>query len=813
MLAALFFWAAERRDSFAAVATSAPPVAQGARDLLLDVYVNGVSIGLLGEFREIRGKLYIKPKELDELGFRLPKGTAEKGPDKLVALAKLPGVSARVDEGTQSIYITAALRALKPTELGAPESLVPTLPAKSSTGGVVNYDLSATYAEHRVLGDMFFDGRVFSPWGVAESSFTATNGRGFQAAPIVRLDSAVTMSDTAKLTQYQLGDLISGGLDWSRSVRLGGFQISTNFGIRPDLVTFPVPTISGAVAVPSSVDVLVNGVQELSQSVPAGPFEIRQLPVVSGVGNVSVITRNTAGQQTTQNLQLYTSHQLVSPGLNDFSVEMGLLRLNYGTRSNDYHAPAGSGSYRRGLTKWLTLQAHAEGSSGGSSYDGLKIQAGGMAGGGAVVGLGTFGVISGDIAVSRFGRRGGSLASVGFERIAQHVSVSLSAQETAGAFRDIAALYGDPVPTLQARAVLGLSWSVVGSFGVAYTEQRTPASRAQTLQSTLGESLATTGDEFGVFPLPLPTRSSLISVSYSRPLLGQRAFLAATAYHDFANSASSGASLVLTIPIGHRSGISLEGDGDPRGKDGVVQMTQSAAEIGDTGYQLREEGGEQSRQVGMANYRAPWGLVDAGIDHAGPSTALRADLQGAVAYADGSVFPSLPITDSFAVVDTDGVAGIRILQENRPVGTTNGSGRLLVPDLRAYDANRLGVDPDDIPIDAEIGETSQLVRPRDRSGVVVHFKMKPSQGAVVILHDRAGKPVQLGSSARLDGREGAAALVVGYDGEVFATGLGPHNRLVVLRKDGSRCVAAFDFASAPRRIPRIGPVICRLAPP
>jgi outer membrane usher protein len=813
MLAALSFWAAERRDSLAAAATHSPQPAERGTALLLDVYVNGVSIGLLGEFREIDGKLYIKPKELGELGFRLPPGTRTTGPDKLVALAKLPGVSARIDESTQSIYITAPLRALKPNEIGAPESLVSTLPVKSSTGGVVNYDLSATYAEHRFLGDMFFDGRVFSPWGVAESSFTATNARGFQAAPIVRLDSAVTASDTAKLTQYQLGDLITGGLDWSRPVRLGGFQISTNFGIRPDLVTFPVPSITGSVAVPSSVDVLVNGVEELSQSVPAGPFEIRQLPVVSGVGNVSVITRNAAGQQTTQTLQLYTSHQLVAPGLNDFSAEIGLLRLNYGTRSNDYHAPAASGSYRRGLTTWLTLEAHAEGTNGGRSYEGLKIQAGGMGGGGAVIGLGTFGVITGDIAASRFGRRSGSLASVGFERIAQHVSVSLSAQATEGAFRDIAALYGDPVPTLQARAVLGLSWSVIGSFGVAYTVQRTPASLAQTLQSTLGESQATNGDEFGIVPLALPTRSSLISVSYSRPLLGQRAFLAVTGFHDFANSASTGASLVLTIPLGHRSGLSVEGDGDPGGKDGVVQMTQSAVEIGDTGYQLREEGGEQSRQLAMANYRASWGLIDGGIDHAGTSTSLRGDLQGAVAYAGGGVFPSLPITDSFAVVDTDGVAGIHILQENRPVGTTNGSGRLLVPDLRAFDANRLGVDPNDIPIDAEIGDTSQLVRPRDRSGVVVHFKVKPSQGAIVILHDRAGKPVQLGSNARLDGRAGAVALVVGYDGEVFVTGLGPHNRLSVLRKDGSRCVADFDFAPKPRRIPRIGPVICRPAPP
>ena len=378
-----------------------------------------------------------------------------------IALTTLPGVSCRVDENSQTIYVTAAFGALKPNELGPPESVASSLPVRSSIGAVINYNLAGTYAEHRLFGDAFFDGRLFSPWAVAESSFTASNVRGLQAAPVIRLDSAVTASYTATLTQYQLGDLISSGLDWSRPVRMGGFQISTNFGIRPDLTTFPVPTIAGEVAVPSSIDVLVNGVQELSQPTPAGPFEIRQLPVVTGAGDVAVVVRNAAGQQTIQTLQFYGSRQLVAPGLNDFSAELGVVRLNYGMRSNDYRAPAGSASLRRGLTKWLTLQGHVEASAGGGSYEGLKIAAGGMAGGGVVLGLG-FGIISGDIAVSRFGRHSGGLAAVGVERVAPHVSVSVSVQATAGAFRDIAALYGDTVPSLQARAVLGLSWSNTG---------------------------------------------------------------------------------------------------------------------------------------------------------------------------------------------------------------------------------------------------------------------------------------------------------------------------------------------------------------
>jgi len=50
-------------------------------------------------------------------------------------------------------------------------------------------------------------------------------------------------------------------------VRLGGAQIATDFSLRPDLVTFPVPIVAGSVAVPSNVDVLVNNVRVLSLEV------------------------------------------------------------------------------------------------------------------------------------------------------------------------------------------------------------------------------------------------------------------------------------------------------------------------------------------------------------------------------------------------------------------------------------------------------------------------------------------------------------------------------------------------------------------
>src|ERR1035437_8993641 len=138
-----------------------------------------------------------------------------------------------------------------------------------------------------------------------------------------------------------------------------------NFALRPDLVALPLPTVSGSAAVPSTVDVYVNNLKTLSQQVPAGPFQVTNVPVLSGGGTAPVVGRDAAGHQTQTSLPFYTTPKLLREGFMDFSVEAGLPRVQYGTASNSYlNDPVGSASLRGGLTDWLTVEAHSEGGAG-----------------------------------------------------------------------------------------------------------------------------------------------------------------------------------------------------------------------------------------------------------------------------------------------------------------------------------------------------------------------------------------------------------------------------------------------------------------
>ena len=763
------------------------------QELMLAVVINGREIGLLGTFQQRGGSLVATRQELRAIGLLPLAGDAAAGDDGIESLSDLPGISYAVDQKHQIIRISAGAASLVPTTISRTAPALP--PVQSDVGGVLNYNVVTTDSAGRAVAQGQFDARIFSPVGVASTGLIAQGGDGFGARSVTRLDSTYSYSDPDSLRRYRVGDLITGGLAWTRPIRLGGLQVTTDFALRADLVTFPVPTIAGTVAVPSSVDVLVNGVQLLSRDVPPGPFELRQLPVVTGAGSVSVAVTNALGQQVTQTLPFYASTAMLAAGLSSFSAELGSVRMRYGVLSDDYRSVAASGSYRRGIADWLTVEAHAEASPSVA-----------MGGGGASITAAGLGVLSLSTAFGAGQGRSGGLAYAGVERVSSGVSLTGSVQVTSAGYRDLAASYGDTTPRLAARAGAGLSLGDAGSAGVQLTMIRRDRITTNLRNASSAAASYAAFPQSPAYAITPAARTTLLSVSYSRSVLAERVFLYATAFDDFSHRHSAGAVIGVTIPLGDRSAVAASGTVGGGQEFGTVQATRSAAEIGDYGYQVASSIGHPVRETGDLQYRSGVALLDVGIDRAAGQTAYRASAQGAIVVADGRLFASNSIYDSFAVVDTSGIPGIHVLQENRPVGQTDGSGTRLVTDLRSFEANRLAIDARDVPPDASVSTPSQIVRPQDRSGVVVRFAVKQTQGALLRLVDQAGKPLAVGSRAVLQATGEAAT--VGFDGEAFVTGLAAGNVLTVTRPTGAACVARFDFRPQPGTLARVGPLPC-----
>ena len=775
-----------------------PKAALADETLLLEVVVNGYPTGKIGEFVQRDGVLYATRANLRDLGFRVPDATAETK-DKLVKLADLPDFSARLDAPTQTLHVTAGARRLLPELLEA----AGTTPGSGGTvesgiGATLNYDVTASSTDPLALGSAgtpgvgsgLFDFRAFSPWGVLSNgllAYVGTNPTGYGGYSAIRLDSTYVYSDPDDLMRYRAGDFITGGLSWSRPVRLGGGQVASDFSMRPDLVTFPLPVVGGTVAVPSTVDVLVNGNRVLSREVQPGPFQVPQLPVITGAGTVVMTVTNALGRQVTTELPFYASASLLAPGLQTFSVEGGLVRRNWGLISNDYGAAAGSATWRRGLSDTFTVEAHAEGT------DGVV-----MGGAGLVWNAFDLAVVNVAAAASGGPGHSGTQFTVGLQRIGQPFSLAASATFASLDFADIAAANGQPAAQLQINASAGLALGTYGSVSVAYNGIQRAAAMVQTVSA------------YGQFLYLQPAQTThLISATWSAQVL-DNVSLYATAYDDLAGYGGRGVMVGLTVPLGGRSSAGASVNATNQEKSAQLQASQTPDVIGDWGWRLFGSGSDVNADHEFAElqYKSPWGLVLGGVDRQAGQTTFQAEARGALSYAGGGLFASNKIDDSFAVVDT-GVKGVHVQQENREAGVTDSSGQVLVPDLRAFEINHLSIDPTDVPVDAAVPYTTREVRPQDRSGVVVRFPIKTSHGALVRLADEAGRPIPVGSIATLQSPRATAP--VGYDGEVYLVDLQAHNEVVVERRNGQRCRARFDFTARPGDIPTIGPLPCREA--
>jgi outer membrane usher protein len=745
--------------------------------LLLEVWINGRSTGKIGEFILRRSRLMARPDELHDLGFRVPDSLASR-PGTLVALADLHGLTWTIDQKNQILRVTAADSALVPTvfQPGGSEASSGRRTIESGTGMTLNYDVAGTFASGQNGGTGSVDLRSFAPWGIVSSDWLgfAGNASGSTGATkATRLDSAFTFADVNSLRRYTLGDFITSGLAWSRPFHIEGAQTRSDFSMRPDLITFPLPTLTGSAAVPSTVQVLVNGNVVASNQVDPGPFEIPQLPVISGAGTITMTVTNAMGQQVSVTQPFYGGATLLAPGLQTYSVQTGLVRRNWGAASNDYGKMAGTAFYRRGLTQKFTVEAAAEGTPGAF-----------MAGAGGAAVVGKLGILNFDMAASGASGQLGELYSVGAQHIGTKFSLGGSAILANRNYRDVASMNGSGVPRKQLNAFTGLFLRHIGTAGLAYAEIDEDAS--PTAVQALGAQAQ---------------HSHVVTANYSMQI--HRISFYVNEFRDLDSSGSSSLQVGFTIPLGRRSSASLSGSSTGSGQ---AQVQQSAVRVGDWGYQGYVSEGNGSHEFGQVQYKSPVGMFIAGVDQAGSQTTVRVESQAAVSLVDKGLFPSNTIYDSFAIVDTAPVQHVHVYQENRDVGTTDKEGRLLVPDMRAFDVNQLGIEPTDVPADATLSNDKRVVRPQDRSGVVIRFPIQFSHAALLQLVDAAGLPLPLGSSVTL--RATGAVVPVGYDGNAYVEGLSPRNELAVELPNGHHCTASFDYKPVSGDIPSIGPLRC-----
>ncbi len=783
-----------------------PAQAQNRANLLLDVTLNDQEKRLVGNFiRDDTGQIGATASELEEVGIHTPQFVKE--PEAVVLLNSIAGVTYTYDETKQQIVIHAPLDALaqQKIDLGpkVDEAGDKLEPAQREWGGLVNYSLFASGSRDLATRQQSFNGysanletRAFTPIGtLTQTQLLVGSDAHIRNIKATRLDTTFSYSDPDTRITYRAGDTISGGLAWTRPLRMGGLQAQRNFGLRADLITLPLPSISGSAAVPSSVDLYINNVKTSTQDVSSGPFQINNVPAISGSGTARIVVRDATGKQIEQSVPFFISSKMLKQGLADFSVEAGFARQNYASENFTYsHKPLAMASLRYGLRDWLTLEGHAEGT-----------QRFGMAGAGVNVATFGYGVLSLAGSASWFGKQGvGAQIYGSYDFQFKGLTFGVSSQRTFRAFNDLA---GVTAPVNNASATAALAAQVSGLGGVFDFGSVRPPKAIDKISigiplvfdtSTLNLSFVNVVDGGG-------KTARIASVSYSRSL-PFKGTIFATAYHDFAKSKSTGVFAGLSFPITDDISVSSGASRSNSGNQFGMQASKSIKpEAGSYGWRVTDNEGVSSNRAAAVAYRSGIAQIEGGVSQAGRGVTGSMQVDGSVAVAGGGVFAGPRINDAFAIVDV-GAPGVPVAFDNRYIGETNSSGKMLVPDLRSFQKNRINIDPLKLPLNASIGSTQEIVVPADGGVAYANFGVQAeTRTAIVALTDAAGKPLKPGLSGVLNEVE---PFIIGYDGLAFIKNLAADNRIVVHVANGE-CRGQFAYKASVESQTRVGPVRCQ----
>lgn len=743
-------------------------------ELLLAVSINGQRVTQGTLVARKLDRLWVRGADLQTWRLLVPAGEALSwGGEQLYPLHALAGVSYRIDEAEQLLLIEAPAAAFSLTRIEAKRGVF-NKPMPSPLGGFFNYDIFVTRDEMRSAANALAEIGVFNGFGVATSNFVRRDLP--EGARAIRLETTWTDDRPEDMVSARAGDLISGAGAWGRAVRFGGLQWATNFATQPGFISLSRPAMQGEAALPSTLELYVNDMLRLKRDVPAGPFSIQDMPVVTGQGEARLVVTDLLGREQVIVAPYYASPRLLDAGLNAYSYEIGAIREDYGLVSNRYGRAMAVGTFRRGMSSHWTAELHAE------FLD--EQQTAGIGSVWLWPAVGVFSVsvagsqsraVVDDTQTSPGGT--GSLVNVGFQSQHRRIGYGATAQWSSAEFAQLGLERGRPAPRAIGQAFVNVSAGRAGAVSVSYTYQEPrDTERTEFINANYGVTLSRVG---------------FLSVSLVR-ILG--------------SSPESLVSLNFTRLLGSRDTGSLYVSRDEEDTRASMRLQRGLPQGEGFGYRMVGGFSDTDPREAAVAYQNDMGTYEVGVGQIDGATSYRGHASGGVAFLGTDAFFSRRVDSSFAVVTVPGYEGVQVYRDNQPVARTNNDGVALVSRLRPYEINSVRIESTDLPMDATIEKLQLDAIPYLRSGLRLAFPVRRSRGAIFDIVLENGEPLPAGAIVTVAGR--SEEFPVGLRGEVYVTGLEPSNRLAVTWGQ-QRCALNVSFPESDDPLPHLGSFECR----
>ncbi len=645
------------------------------------------------------GDFLMKAEDINSMGLRRIQGDASDIDGELyLSLKSMKELTFVFDEKKLTLALTASPDMLPHQTIDLMPPRQPKVLYPRDTAVFLNYNLSyagsSPAGDHTIglgnelgirTGDVVFLSDFLYLSDSQQSSFT-------------RLMTSATYDRRSDLQRLVVGDFFasSGGL--GSSVNMGGISFSKVYAIDPYFIENPLLTLTGMAPLPSVADVYLNGMKIRSEKLNPGEFQLSNLQSYQGASQVDIVVRDPFGREQRIHYPFYFTDVLLKEGLHEYSYNIGFLREQFGTESNDYGDAALSLFHRYGISDRITAGIRAEGTNGlyniGATGSFL---------------LGIDGVLSVGIAGSSDSRAGqGTAESLSYSYQGRKFNGSLLLNRYSEEYRTISTQSALERPKSDTSAGIGYFQERLGSLSLNYSLlEKYGAPKSTVARVTYNKNLTGTISIYTTF-----ARTEQQHTSSNEFFIGLNYYPGKdiTASAQYAHT-DGGDTETVEVRKNQPSGEGL-------GFSATVQ--RSGSSLG-TGYWVNPSVQYNSRyNIYRLDFNDRFGDGPTG-------RTLYASVSGAVVYAGDIVGLTRPVTDSFGLIKIGEIEGVRVYNSNQEIGKTNASGIAYIPNMSSYYDNLISINDKDIPMDYTISTVSQYVSPPLRSGSCILFRAKRLQ--------------------------------------------------------------------------------------
>lgn len=719
----------------------------------------------------------LSPTLLNDMGVKLDGLEQSVGElDTCVDIERLiPGATVHMDGGKLTLSLSIPQIAMRRDIAGYVD------PQRWDYGinsAFVNYQLSAQQSRNDQTGhnnshDLYVNsGLNLGVWRLRSNNTFRSDAKGDRTWS--RAYTYLQRDLPGAHSQLTLGETFTPG-DVFRSVPIRGVQIASDMSMLPDSQQHYAPTIRGVAQTRARLEIRQNGFPVYSTYVSAGPYEINDLTLASGSGELEIILTEADGQVRRFTQPYATLTNLLREGVWRYSASAGRYNapfdatddsmlwqgtLAIGTRLNStlYGGLMGNDFYQAatlGIGKSL-------GSIGALSFDVTRssAQTEPEKSQHTVQGM-SYSVKYGKSFETRTNLRfaGYRYSTEGYRDFTEAVRERSAAQRFRGSRRSM--LEASVFQDIGLYSSLSLIFSQENYWQLDDAQRQFQlnfSSRFNTVSYSLYASQSLNDDEFN---------ERQYGLTISVPLEFGRS---TTATYDLRQNSGQ---------LNHRAALS------GRAQNGLLNYRASAAS---------NESGRQSAELSLG-YLAPFASLGAGITQGTDFSTLSLNASGALLlHADGlETGPYLGETSG--LIHVPNIANVGLLNDSS--ARTNDRGYALIPYLHPFRINRVILDTDQLDPNVEIDNGVTQVVPRRGAVVKALFPARKVERLLVSTRNQYGTALPFG--AQISNADGHVLGIVGQAGQSLLSTVEGQQTIHVRwgKTSAEQCQAQFDTHNMP----------------